>query len=82
MFVRIIRIVFMVKREDKIKFSGIVTESLPNAMFRVKIEDGRVLLCHLAGKMRLYRIKVMPGDRVKVEMTPYDESKGRIVYRE
>jgi translation initiation factor IF-1 len=72
----------MVKREDKIKFSGIVTESLPNAMFRVKIEDGRVLLCHLAGKMRLYRIKVMPGDRVKVEMTPYDESKGRIVYRE
>lgn len=82
MFVRIIKIVFMVKREDKIKFSGIVTESLPNAMFRVKIEDGRVLLCHLAGKMRLYRIKVMPGDRVKVEMTPYDESKGRIVYRE
>jgi len=72
----------MVKQEGKIKFLGVVTEALPNAMFRVKIEDGRVLLCHLAGKMRLYRIKVMPGDKVRVEMTPYDETKGRIVYRE
>jgi len=72
----------MVKQEGKIKVEGVVTEALPNAMFRVKLEDGRILLCHLAGKMRLYRIKVMPGDKVKVEMTPYDETKGRIVYRE
>jgi len=73
---------FMVKQESKIKVEGVVIEALPNAMFRVKIEDGRILLCHLAGKMRMYRIKVMPGDKVKVEMTPYDENKGRIVYRE
>jgi len=72
----------MVKQESKIKVEGVVIEALPNAMFRVKIEDGRILLCHLAGKMRMYRIKVMPGDKVKVEMTPYDENKGRIVYRE
>jgi translation initiation factor IF-1 len=72
----------MVKQEGKIKVEGVVTEALPNAMFRVKLEDGRILLCHLAGKMRLYRIKVMPGDKVRIEMTPYDETKGRIVYRE
>ena len=71
----------MVKQEGKIKAEGVVTEALPNAMFRVKLEDGRVLLCHLAGKMRMYRIKVMPGDRVQIEMTPYDETKGRIIYR-
>jgi len=71
----------MVKQEGKIKVEGVVTEALPNAMFRVKLEDGRVLLCHLAGKMRMYRIKVMPGDKVQVEMTPYDETKGRIIYR-
>lgn len=71
----------MVKQESKIKVEGVVTEALPNAMFRVKLEDGRILLCHLAGKMRMYRIKVMPGDKVQVEMTPYDETKGRIVYR-
>jgi len=71
----------MVKQDSKIKVEGIVTEALPNATFRVKIEDGRVILCHLAGKMRMYRIKVIPGDKVKVEVSPYDESKGRIVYR-
>jgi len=71
----------MVKQEGKIKVEGVVTEALPNAMFRVKLEDERVLLCHLAGKMRMYRIKVMPGDKVQVEMTPYDETKGRIIYR-
>jgi translation initiation factor IF-1 len=72
---------FMVKQEGKIKVEGVVAEALPNAMFRVKLEDGRILLCHLAGKMRMYRIKVMPGDKVQVEMTPYDETKGRITYR-
>jgi len=71
----------MVKQEGKIKVEGVVAEALPNAMFRVKLEDGRILLCHLAGKMRMYRIKVMPGDKVQVEMTPYDETKGRITYR-
>lgn len=72
---------------------GIVTEALPNAMFRVKLDEGRVtasdavkregreILCHLSGKMRIHRIKVMPGDQVKVELTPYDEKKGRIVFR-
>lgn len=66
---------------------GVVTEALPNTMFRVKLDEGRVkregreILCHLSGKMRMYRIKVLPGDRVKVELTPYDEKKGRIIYR-
>lgn len=60
---------------------GIVTEALPNTMFRVKLDEGREILCHLSGKMRMYRIRVLPGDRVKVELTPYDEKKGRIVYR-
>jgi translation initiation factor IF-1 len=60
---------------------GTVLEALPNTMFRVELEDGRKLLCHLAGKMRMYRIRIMPGDKVKVETTPYDEKKGRIVYR-
>jgi translation initiation factor IF-1 len=72
----------MSKRENKTEAKGVVTESLPDAMFRVRLEDGRVVLCHLAGKMRWYRIRVMPGDKVKVEMTPYDETRGRIIYRE
>jgi len=68
-------------KQVKDTVEGEVIEALPNAMFRVKISDGRLLLCHLAGKMRIYRIRVLPGDRVKVETTPYDEEKGRIVYR-
>lgn len=60
---------------------GQVVEALPNAMFRVKISDGRILLCHLSGKMRINRIHVLPGDKVKLMTTPYDETKGRIVYR-
>jgi translation initiation factor IF-1 len=71
----------MVKSQKNIEVEGVVTEALPNAMFRVKISDGRIILCHLAGKMRIYRIKVMTGDKVKVEITPYDEKKGRIIYR-
>jgi translation initiation factor IF-1 len=54
---------------------------LPDAKFRVKLTDGRELLCHLAGKLRMYRIKILPGDTVTVETSPYDETKGRIVYR-
>jgi translation initiation factor IF-1 len=60
---------------------GQVTESLPNTMFRVKLPDGKIILCHLSGKMRINYIKIMPGDSVRIEMTPYDAAKGRIVYR-
>ena len=60
---------------------GVVKEALPNTMFRVTLEDGAEILAHLSGKMRMYRISIMPGDRVKVEMTPYDTGKGRITYR-
>lgn len=60
---------------------GVVTLALPNTMFRVSLEDGREILAHLSGKMRMFRISIMPGDKVKVEMTPYDQTKGRITYR-
>ena len=60
---------------------GTVVESLPNTLFRVELADGSVVLCHLAGKMRLNFVRILPGDRVKVEMTEYDKTKGRIVYR-
>jgi translation initiation factor IF-1 len=72
----------MVKQEDKTMVEGTVVEALPNTMFRVELEPNRVILCTLAGKMRMHYIKVMPGDRVKVEMSPYDLTKGRIVYRQ
>jgi len=62
--------------------NGVVSEALPNTQFRVTLEDGREILAHLAGKMRLYRIRVMPGDKVKLEMSPYDTDKGRITYRQ
>lgn len=70
------------KKEKKIQKFGQVIESLPSLHFRVKLDSGEEILCHLAGKLRLYRIKILPGDRVTVEMSPYDESRGRIVYRE
>ncbi len=60
---------------------GVVREALPNTLFRVELEDGTVILCHLSGKMRMHFIKILPGDRVKVEMTPYDTGKGRITFR-
>jgi translation initiation factor IF-1 len=62
--------------------NGVVSEALPNTQFKVTLEDGREILAHLSGKMRLHRIKVMPGDRVKLEMSPYDTAKGRIVFRQ
>lgn len=80
-FVRIQQVVRMVKSKNNIELEGVVTEALPNAMFRVKISGEKTILCHLAGKMRMYRIKVMPGDKVKIQTTPYDETKGRIIYR-
>lgn len=67
--------------QQKIEVEGEVTEALPNTLFRVKLDDGRVILCYLSGKMRINYIRIMPGDRVKVEMTPYDPDRGRIVYR-
>lgn len=68
-------------RQGKIEAEGVVFEALPNAIFRVRLNDNREVLCHLSGKMRIHYIKVMPGDKVKIEMTPYDEKRGRIVYR-
>ncbi|OGG05574.1 translation initiation factor IF-1 [Candidatus Gottesmanbacteria bacterium RIFCSPHIGHO2_01_FULL_42_12] len=63
------------------KFQGEVLENMPNAFFRVKLDDGREILGYLSGKMRLHHIRILPGDRVEVEMTPYDKDKARITYR-
>jgi translation initiation factor IF-1 len=68
-------------KEDLIEFSGTVTEILPNAMFRVKLDNEHLILAHTSGKMRKNRIRVLAGDRVNVEMTPYDLTKGRITFR-
>jgi translation initiation factor IF-1 len=68
-------------KEDMIEFSGTVMELLPNAMFRVKLDNEHSILAHTSGKMRKNRIRVLAGDRVNVEMTPYDLSKGRITFR-
>ncbi|MEX0931983.1 MAG: translation initiation factor IF-1 [Candidatus Saccharimonadales bacterium] len=68
--------------KEVIELTGIVTETLPNAMFRVKLENGHEILAHIAGKMRMHYIRIVPGDKVTVEMTPYDLSKGRITYRQ
>jgi translation initiation factor IF-1 len=67
--------------KEVIEFIGTVLEPLPNAMFKVELENGVVILAHISGKMRMHYIKILPGDRVKVEMTPYDLTKGRITYR-
>jgi translation initiation factor IF-1 len=67
--------------EKKEKKSGIVTEALPGLDFRVQLDEGKEIIAHLAGKLRIHRIKVFPGDRVTVEMSPYDEKRGRIIYR-
>lgn len=68
-------------KEDVIEFNGTVTELLPNAMFRVKLENGHEIIAHTAGRMRKNRIRVLAGDKVTVEMTPYDLTKGRISFR-
>ena len=68
-------------KEEKVEFEGEVVEALPNAMFRVQLDNGHETLGYIAGKMRRYRIRVFPGDRVKVEISPYDLNRGRIVYR-
>jgi translation initiation factor IF-1 len=68
-------------KEELLEFPGVVTELLPNATFRVELENGHIIIAHTAGKMRKNRIRVLVGDKVLVEMTPYDLSKGRITYR-
>lgn len=67
--------------QGSFEVEGIVKESLPNTLFRVELPDGSLVLCHLSGKMRMHFIKILPGDRVRVEMTEYDKTKGRITYR-
>lgn len=68
-------------KEDVLEFTGVVTELLPNATFRVKLENDHEIIAHTAGRMRKNRIRVHAGDKVQIEMTPYDLSKGRITYR-
>ncbi len=68
-------------KEDLIEVEGVVLETLPNAMFRVELEDGKTILAHISGKMRVNYIRILAGDRVKVEISPYDLSRGRITYR-
>ncbi len=68
-------------KEDSIEVQGTVLETLPNAMFRVEIENGHKILAHISGKMRMHFIKILPGDKVTVELTPYDLTRGRITYR-
>lgn len=67
--------------KEVIEIEGTVLETLPNAMFKVELENGHVILAHISGKMRMHYIRILPGDKVTVEMTPYDLEKGRIVYR-
>jgi translation initiation factor IF-1 len=68
-------------KEDVIEMDGVVIETLPNTMFRVELENGHVVTAHISGRMRKHYIRILTGDKVKVELTPYDLSKGRITYR-
>ena len=68
-------------KQDVIEVEGTILESLPNAMFQVKLENGHVILAHISGKIRMNFIKILPGDRVTAELTPYDLNRGRITYR-
>jgi translation initiation factor IF-1 len=69
-------------KEDAIEVTGTVVETLPNAMFRVELENGHRVLAHISGKMRMHYIKILPGDKVTVELSPYDLTRGRITYRQ
>ena len=68
-------------KDDVIVIDGVVDGALPNAMFRVKLDNGHIILCHISGKMRMHYIRILPGDKVKVELTPYSLDKGRITHR-
>ena len=69
------------EKEETIAVEGTVVEPLPNAMFKVELENGHMVLAHISGKMRMHFIKILPGDKVTVELTPYDLTRGRITYR-
>lgn len=69
-------------KEDQIEMEGVVVDTLPNAMFRVKLDNGHLVTAHISGKIRKNYIRILTGDKVKVEMTPYDLTKGRIIYRD
>nr|WP_210726823.1 translation initiation factor IF-1 [Pediococcus argentinicus] len=71
----------LVAKDNVIEIEGMVKETLPNAMFKVELENGHEILAHVSGKIRMHYIKILPGDKVTVEMSPYDLSKGRITYR-
>ena len=71
----------MMAKDDVIELEGIVLESLPNAMFQVELENGHKILAHISGKLRMNFIKILPGDKVTIEMSPYDLTKGRITWR-
>ncbi|MDY0340673.1 MAG: translation initiation factor IF-1 [Coriobacteriia bacterium] len=71
----------MAKRDDAIEMEGTVLEALPNAMFRVELDNGHKMLAHISGKMRMHYIRILPGDKVVVDLSPYDLSRGRITYR-
>ncbi len=71
----------MIKKENLLEIEGTVLEPLPNAMFKVELDNGHKVLAHISGKMRMHYIKILPGDRVVIEMSPYDLTRGRIVYR-
>lgn len=72
----------MAKDKEVIELTGVVVEALPGTQFKVELENGHIIIAHVAGKMRRHYIRLVPGDRVKVELTPYDLTKGRITYRE
>ena len=72
----------LVAKEEAIEVEGIVKESLPNTMFRVELKNGHLILAHLSGKMRKHYIRIVPGDKVRVALSPYDLTRGRIIYRE
>ena len=71
----------MSKREDAIELEGTVVEPLPNAMFKVELENGHTVLAHISGKIRMHYIRILPGDKVVIELSPYDLTRGRITYR-
>jgi len=71
----------MTKEKDVIELEGEITEALPNAQFRVKVDTGQMILAHVSGKIRKHFIRILPGDRVKVELSPYDLTRGRITFR-
>lgn len=71
----------MANTKEVIEVEGVILEALPNATFKVELENGHIVLAHISGKMRMHYIKILPGDKVTIEMTPYDLAKGRITYR-